>query len=122
MAEHYIEVCRVCSVVVGQCRCPGPRVERQVTCPRCEAAGYVGSTFDVGDAAHESFLRVRDSSLPATSYSCGLLQGPGHNLGYFVLHAGEATSIIMPLNEAGLDALIGIFQKIRSDGFGAGGS
>lgn len=38
MSEHFIERCRHCSVVLGQCRCPSPnKTVRWSTCAECDA-------------------------------------------------------------------------------------
>jgi hypothetical protein len=31
--SHFKNVCREHGTTLGQCRCPGPKVERQVDCP-----------------------------------------------------------------------------------------
>lgn len=32
---HYIERCKYCDAVMGQCRCPGPKETRYGVCSRC---------------------------------------------------------------------------------------
>ena len=44
---HYKEVCRVCKVVISQCRCPGQKEIREGLCKACASgARPIGLTSD----------------------------------------------------------------------------
>jgi len=57
MSNHFIEKCRHCGVVTGQCRCPGPdKEQRWTTCGKCAWKGHVEpDPLQVPDAVVEEF-------------------------------------------------------------------
>lgn len=57
MGRHFVERCRVCRVVVRQCRCPGPREELPVTCKGCNAPPTAPEQRDPAVEAKEAIVR-----------------------------------------------------------------